>query len=510
MTSSEPGAATRVQPRPRLPLQVLVVLGALALTALLYWQTSMEIADFWADTARRRYTHGWTVLAVTVWLVWRDRLALRAIPLQPPLGGWFVVALGSLAWLVGSNAGLLVPTMLVLPTLVLAAVWAVGGLRLALRVAFPVLYLYFALPIWDAIDLPLQWLTTVVSLWVVGLLGIPATTDGFVIHIPEGWFEIASSCNGLHFFIVALAIGAVHGQIDRAGWRTRLLLLALAGGLALFTNWLRVVIVIVAGHLTDMQHFLVKVDHYYFGWVLFAIALVVYVFVAPHRARDAGRSPDAKNAAPAERSDASLPALVLTVAALAAGPAWWLVSGGSRPVTVSPPVVEGWQGPVEASSDWHPVFAQADEEWRVEYRNEASEVVELYLAAYGRQRQGKELRGHGNSVTGTDDVLQVGTHAWPSRGAAIPVTEWQAVSVAGHKRLVWSFVAIEGQPGRMSGLRDQLTYGVRALGDPPSAAVIALATECRPDCDQARALLESLPDTVLPALLSSLEPPVSQ
>jgi len=484
---------------------LLIVLGTLVLTALLYWQTSIEIVDFWQDTARRRYTHGWAVLAVTIWLIWRDRQALRAIPLAPPLGGWVVVALGSLAWLVATNAGLLVPTMLVLPMLVLAAVWAAGGPRLALHVAFPVLYLYFALPIWDAIDLPLQWLTTVVSLWAVGLVGIPATTDGFVIHIPAGWFEIASSCNGLHFFIVALAIAAVHGQIDRARWPVRLLLLAFAGGLALFTNWLRVFIVIVAGHLTDMQHFLIQVDHYYFGWVLFAFALVAYIFLAPRGARSDGRARDATSPPPAKRRGPGLSAVVLTAAALAAGPVWSLVNGGSQLVKVLPPVVDGWQGPSGITSDWHPVFAQADEEWQVEYRSEASGVVALYVAAYGRQHQGKELRGHGNSVTGTDRVLHAVAREWRSGGTAVPVTEWQTISAAGHRRLVWSFFAIDGRPSRV-GLRDQLEYGLHALGHAPTAAVIALASECQLDCEDARATLETLPHSFLPELLALLEP----
>ncbi len=36
----------------------------------------------------------------------------------------------------------------------------------------------------------------------------------------------------------------------------------------------------VAGYLTDMQHYLVRVDHYYFGWALFAVAMAVFFLLA--------------------------------------------------------------------------------------------------------------------------------------------------------------------------------------------------------------------------------------
>ena len=94
---------------------LLIVLGTLALTALLYWPTSLEIADLWEDTVKRRYTHGWLVLAVTVWLIWRDRRYLGSITLRPTLGGWLLVAIGSIGWLVGYFAGLLAVSTLAMP-----------------------------------------------------------------------------------------------------------------------------------------------------------------------------------------------------------------------------------------------------------------------------------------------------------------------------------------------------------------------------------------------------------
>jgi exosortase A len=503
-----PVDSTPAAPRAGVSPQLLIVLGALALTALLYWPTSLEIVELWGDTVRRRYTHGWVVLAVTLGLLWRDRRVLAAIPLQPPRLGWVFLAFGSMAWLVGYNVGLLALSTLVMPLLVLTATWAAGGWALARRASFPVLFLYFALPVWELLNPLLQWLTAVVNLWLTRLVGIPVVMDGNVIHIPEGWFEIAGGCSGLHFFIVALAIATLHGHFDRDDARSRAMLLALGGGLALVTNWIRVFIIIVAGHLTDMQHFLVKVDHYYFGWVLFSFVLVGYVFLAsylPRRSRAQRETPVPATAASGGRAGL---AIAFTIAVLATGPVWALMqpqaaTGAAPP----PPEVAGWGSPKPSLGDWRPVFARADEEMLVEYYGDPAATVAVYRAVYHSQRQGKELRGHGNSVAGAGyRELEAAAREVRIDGDSLRVLERVIESDDGRQRLVWSLFAVDGEPTAMR-LTDQVAYGVSSLFGPPPASVVALSAECQPDCERARTALEALAGPALPALLAVNEWP---
>jgi exosortase A len=503
--SDETATVERAPPRVNAPL--VIALGALALVALLYWPTSLEIADLWQDTARRRYTHGWLVLAITGWLVWRDRAHLRSIALTPPTGGWCVVAIGSVGWLVGFKAGLLVMTMLALPLLALAAIWAAAGPALARRVTFAVLYLYVALPVWELVNPLLQSLTAFVNVWLTRWAGIPVTMEGNLIHIPEGSFEIAGGCSGLHFLTVALAIAALQGEIDRYGWRSRWVLIGLAAPLALATNWLRVFIIIVAGHLTDMQHFLVKVDHYYFGWVIFVFALALYLYLSsrvPRGRREEPRSKSSGSPAPRGRT---VVAAGLSVAALSLGPVWSLAGSGETLETAvqSPPLLAGWSGPGLYLSDWRPVFANPDEEFLVTYHSESAADVALYFAAYRFQHQGKELRGYGNSILGAR------YHSKETRrrevvvaGGIVPVFEQIAEGTDHGELLVWSLFAVDGKPDPM-GLPSQLAYGIRSLLQSPAASVIALAAECRPDCESARNALAAVAIQALPALLSSNE-----
>jgi exosortase A len=481
---------------------LLIVLGALVLAALLYWPTSSEYADLWQNT-KRRYSHGWVVLAASLLLIWRDRAYLRAIELVPPPGGWILVALLSAAWFVGFNAGLLAVTTLTLPLLALATVWAVGGNRLARRASFPVLFLYFALPVWELINPLLQSLTALVCLGLTRLVGIPVVMDERIIHIPAGWFEIAGGCSGLHFFIVALAIAAVHGEVYKDDARSRWLLLAIAGALALVTNWLRVFVIIVAGHLSDMQHFLVKVDHYYFGWFIFVFALGCYAFLASRIPRSTVASPPGPRA-PIAKPGRVVTAAVLAGLALASGPAWALVvTARAVPHAAQPaPSVTGWSGPELHVSDWHPVFHNPDEQYLVAYRNEALGDVALYRAAYHVQRQGKEVSADGNSVVGAryrvnaSAVREVG-----SRGNSFRLVELRAAAADGREILVWSLYAIDGRPGSM-GVTSRLGLGLRSLLRIPTVSVIALAADCQPDCDHAARALEAFAADALPVSLA--------
>lgn len=488
---------------PRLGSPMAIVIAALTLTVLLYWPTSLEIAELWQDADRRLYTHGWLVLAVTVWLIWRDRAQLAQIRMTPPNAGWCLVAIGSTGWLVGFNAGLLAMTMLAMPLLALATIWATAGASTARRVAFAVLYLYFALPVWELLSPLLQSLTTVVNLWLAQIVGIPVAMEGNFIYIPAGTFEIAGGCSGLHFLIVALAIAALQGEIDRDDWRTRALLLGIAAVLALMTNWLRVFVIIVAGHLTEMQHFLVKVDHYYFGWFLFVFALGFYLYMSSLLPRGSPAAPS-KVQEFAHIRHRPIAAAVLSGAALALGPAW-LFAGVARvdPTReLSPPTVAGWSGPDLYLADWHPVFTNADEEFLVAYHSDSAGEVALYHAAYHSQRQGKELRGYYNSVLGTRHQAREYRHFEIEVGRKIvPLFEQIAAGVNGHDLLVWSLYTIDGKPDPMA-LRGQLAYGARSLLRYPTASVVAMAAECRPDCDHARDALEALASQALPTELS--------
>src|SRR5690606_33862058 len=102
---------------------------------------------------------------------------------------------------------------------------------------------------------------------------------------------------------------------------TRLKVIALADALALLSNWVRVYLIILAGYLTQMQHYLVSVDHYRFGWAVVAVVMVLFFVLArrfPVVESCAATSPQRAAESAALRPSA----VALAFAALAVGPVW--------------------------------------------------------------------------------------------------------------------------------------------------------------------------------------------
>jgi EpsI family protein len=482
-----------------------VVLGMLFLTAIVYWPTTREIVSRWDEY--HQYTHGWMVLVLSIWLLWTDRNGLQSQPILSPRGGWLVVAVAGLAWFVAYTAGILAGSMVMLPVLALSAVWAVGGNRLAVRAATPVLLLYFTIPGWEVLNPALQKLTAFVVTAFTGLLGIPVVMGGYVIHIPEGSFIVEDACSGLKFLVVALIVAVVQGELERHECRSRCRLVLLAVAAALIANWARVFIVIVAGHVTDMKSFLITVDHYYFGWALFAATLFIYFRLAKRITRSKVPPVDAEDVSREMPVGISGAAMVLTVLALMVWPMWLGAKAlGSRhsSYVVEPPVLSGWLGPTAEASAWQPSYANADEQFVATYRDLKGGEATLFSASYHGQRQGKELLDIGNSVLGDGySPQQVHRTAVDAGGRTIEITEYRAGNLSRQRLLVWSIYAVDGEPDSMNFI-SQLQFGLRSILHTPTASVIAIAAPCGQDCESARVLLRDLAAAALPVILRDL------
>jgi len=151
------------------------------------------------------------------------------------------------------------------------------------------------------------------------------------------------------------------------------------------------------------------------------------------------------------------------------------------------------------------MFANADDEFLVAYHGESAADVALYYAAYRSQRQGKELLGHRNSILGAQyHSKETRRREVVVEGGVVPIFEQIAEGMDNGELLVWSLFAVDGKPDSM-GLPSQLAYGIRSVLRSPTASVIAIAAECRPDCESARNALDAVAIQALPALLSATE-----
>jgi exosortase len=486
-----------------------LVLCFWAAVALLYWPSALDLHRLWTDWSGETYTHGYLVFLLSLWIVVRDRDRLAVTPIRPEPLALIPLALMSVAWVWFWRAAIQELQLLLLPLILYAALFAAFGRRMARAVAFPIGFLYFALPFWGDINAIVQALSAKVTGLLIWTTGIPAYMDGEFVRLPGGSIEIARSCSGLHELIVGLALAAFYGKLSGEPWRQRLRWLALMGALSLMVNWVRIFTVVIAAYETQMGSSLVK-HHYWLGWWLFAFVFVAFLWwtgrpAPPNRAPspDEDRHPSPR---PSGSAISGVP-VVLALAVLAAMPAlaYGLDLVNSRvaaAVTIRwPTAPTDWTGPTRTNvSDWQPHFVDSSGESLTRYTDGAAgEPVEAFAVAYRLQTQSAKLLGYWNDLLGGSPRRM---QQQSLRVVASAAGRWQeivALDPDGSRSLIWTRYRV-GSRVFVEPRISQLWYGLAAIVEPPVSSLTALRTVCRPDCNAARTQLSAAAVWLQPAL----------
>ena len=481
------GAATSTLQRTWLtPRYVAYVLLALSTVAL--WPSLAALGRIWFTMAD--YWHGPLVAAISViWLLRRaqERAWIgeaRTVPAALP-----ILAALVLAWMIAFRANSELAQQLVIPLIPAAAILAALGPQALRRFAPPLGFLYFAIPIWELLVPFLQWLSTHAATSVLGLMDVPVKVEGNNVTIPSGTFSIIEGCSGRRYVVVGLACAYLAGHTHQVRGKRFVVLMLLATAAALVTNWLRIVTVIYAGHVTNMQHYFVAVEHKSLGYVLF-FPMLVAIGYAAYRLGTADPVPTSTGTSPRHiRSRVAGFNLTFAVSLilLAAPPLFWARPAAApavAPAVSPPPVLTGeWQGPLPASQKWRPYFVSPASEYRASYRN-GERQIDVYLNAYGVQVAGRELIFHRNSVIPAEDWTLIKPVA-ASTGTPLMVI---AETHSGDRWVVATQYVIGGWSTRSPALA-QLYSGVRSLWQPVPAGAVAFATPCGSDCAAATELL---------------------
>jgi len=198
--------------------------------------------------------HGWVILALSGWLMWRQRAALARDP--SPAGSIWPAALALLAALLLHAAGFAAQQARISIVALLVYAWGVirlaGGPRWGAAALFPLGFLVFAIPvgILDEIGLPLRVWVTDAGEAIARAAGIPVLRSGTQLLAPDGRFnyDVAAPCSGVRSLMALTALTLLFGYLNfRSAWR-RGLILALALPLVYLGNVVRIVAIIFAAH----------------------------------------------------------------------------------------------------------------------------------------------------------------------------------------------------------------------------------------------------------------------
>jgi exosortase A len=457
----------------------------LAICVVAFWPTFVSLARIWRDMFD--YHHGVVIAAISIIWLWRVRRDLDTCSVRPVRAALPLLALALLAWMIAYRANSELMQQLLLPVIPLLAVYAAGGLQLCRRVAAPIAYLYFAIPLWELLLPYLQWLTTTVAESLLGLIGVPTQVEGHYVTIPSGRFSIIEGCSGKRYVVIALAFAYLAAAVEGLRWRRTAVVMTSAVVLALITNWVRVVTVIYAGHVTQMQHYLVAEEHHSFGYALFIPLLLAILWIARRSRQRQPIGPVSPAAPEVERRGRPIDwAIVMGLAALPI--LVWARTAEHAYVAhlAAMPVATGaWQGPLPGVAAWQPRFLGASEERRAAYQQDGQRF-EIYMNVYGAQSQGRELVFHHNSFAPADRFAQIRRL---SRSAGTSPAEVIAETNGGSRWVVMHTYRVGGWQTDSPGLA-QLYYGLHAIVRPVPAGTLAVAVRCAEDCSSAEQVIQ--------------------
>ena len=243
--------------------------------ALLYVPTYAGMArGLWGDDA---YAHGPIILAVVAWLFWRARGVLLDPTLKAaPVAGTLTLLAGLALYYVGRTQSLplfeMASHLPVLAGIVLLA-RGFGGVR---RLAFPLLFLLFAVPlpgfVLDFFTVPLKEFVSATVAQALAFVGYPVERAGVVLTIGEHEMLVADACSGMNSLYTLFALGFLYTHLvgPRSIART-LLVLAAVVPIAIVANMLRVIaLVLVTVHVSPEAAS--GLFHDFAGLMVFAVA----------------------------------------------------------------------------------------------------------------------------------------------------------------------------------------------------------------------------------------------
>lgn len=145
--------------------------------------------------------HGYFFPLVAGFIAWQRRDELLAIECKPAWWGLGVMAWAALQGWVGALGAELFLQRTAFLIALAGLLLVVGGTRLVLALAFPLLLLPFMIPLpavlYNQITFPLQLFASQVAEVCLGLVGIPVLRDGNVLELASQKLSVVEACSDI-------------------------------------------------------------------------------------------------------------------------------------------------------------------------------------------------------------------------------------------------------------------------------------------------------------------------
>lgn len=249
-----------------------------------------NMAMYWQNPT---WQHGALALPVALFILWRRREQIAAVPTQPSDAAFFIVILGLLIYFVGYLANIFYFGYAGVMLVVAGTAVTLWGWRRAWEGGFAWLMLGFAFPLIfleSNLAITLRYLMLDLTGRVLSLLGVGVVQDGTTLLSPPNAaagrelgaifsLNIEGPCSGMRSLFALMFVGALFSYFRQSGRAQRWLLFFTTFPLAIIANMVRILVLLAASTIFGQDFAIgneeqeVSTFHFLTGIVTFLVAL---------------------------------------------------------------------------------------------------------------------------------------------------------------------------------------------------------------------------------------------
>ncbi len=220
---------------------LFIILG---LFLLLYYSAFMDLVQVWSTD--EDYSHGFFILPISLYLVWRKREEILASPRATAWWGYALMALWAVmysAGVIGQISTVMYLSMLLFP---LGACAIIAGGQVARIILFPTVFMIFMFPIpseiYTRVTNPLMLISTDISFKLLSILGTPILQEGNILSLPNYTMRVVVACSGIRSLMMIMALTLLIGYSMLSSNLIRMIFFFVSIPIAIIGNIFRITV----------------------------------------------------------------------------------------------------------------------------------------------------------------------------------------------------------------------------------------------------------------------------
>lgn len=372
-----------------------------------YWDTAVAMVNIWVRS--ETYTHAFVVPPISFWLIWRQRARVLAEQPRASLLLAVPVVFTTFFWLLGELTAVNALTQFALVATLVLAIMALLGIQVSKRIAFPLAFLFFAVPIGDFMMPKLMDWTAAFTVLALRATGIPVYQEGLQFVISSGNWSVVEACSGIRYIIASVTVGTLFAYLNYVSLRRRLIFIGVAIIVPVIANWLRAYMIVMLGHLSGNK-LAVGVDHLIYGWLFFGLVIMIMFMIGARWSEEPAEQVSAPQAlsteAPLPVRNIWLTTLVIAFLAVVGPLAYFAINKSDQaasPRLQTLKLPPEWQE-TQPFVSWKPAYANPSADLQIAVARQGKPVG-LYIGYYRNQDYQRKLVTSTNMLALSNDSV---------------------------------------------------------------------------------------------------------